>query len=54
MQTIPHIPLITVTPRPLNERLWTLYRREAAGTATRAERAELDALCDALERGAVQ
>jgi len=54
MQTIPHIPQITVTPRPLDERLWTLYRKEADGSATAAERAELDALCYALEREAVQ
>lgn len=52
MQTIPHIPLIAVEPRPLNQRLWELHRKEVAGTATAQERAEMDALCSELEASA--
>jgi len=47
--TIPVIPLISMTPRPLSERLWQLARKEADGIATPAETRELDALCATLE-----
>ncbi len=43
------IPLISVTPRPLNERLWALVAKEQDGTATAEENRELDRLCQALE-----
>ena len=49
--TIPKIEPITVQPRPLNERLWELHGKNADGSITAAEKAELDALCDALEAG---
>ena len=42
------IPLVT-PPRPLNERLWSLIAKEQDGTITKAETAELNALCDNLE-----
>lgn len=41
--------IVTVTPRPLNERLWELHRKCADRTATKAELDELDAMCRALE-----
>lgn len=50
-RVIPSIPFITEQPRPLNSRLWQLHAREAEGTITDAERAELNALCNELERG---
>jgi hypothetical protein len=49
--TIPTIPLITVSPRALNERLWELHRKAADRTITDEESAELDMLCDELEKG---
>jgi hypothetical protein len=47
--TIQAVPTVTVTPRPLNERLWELTGKETARTITRAETAELDALCAEIE-----
>ena len=50
--TIQAVPAITVTPRPLNERLWELVGKETARTIAPAERVELDALCAELEGAA--
>jgi len=50
-QMIPHIKPITVQPRRLNERLWELHRKAADRTITPEESAELDMLCDELEKG---
>jgi len=45
------IPLITTQPVRLNERLWELHRKAADRTITDEESAELDMLCDELEKG---
>jgi hypothetical protein len=50
--TIGAVPTVTVTPRPLNERLWELVGKETARTIAPAERVELDALCAELEGAA--
>jgi hypothetical protein len=50
--TIQAVPTVTVTPRPLNERLWELVSKETARTIAPAERVELDALCVELEGAA--
>jgi hypothetical protein len=46
---IPTIPLITVQPRQLNERLWLLHAKSADRTITPMEAVELTCLCNALE-----
>jgi hypothetical protein len=46
---IPTVQPITVQPRPLNERLWTLHRRSVDRTITSLEAVELEALCRTLE-----
>lgn len=46
---LPTIPRITVEPVKLNERLWELHGKCAAGTMTDAERRELDVMCAAAE-----
>ena len=50
--TIQALPTVTVTPRPLNERLWELVGKETARTIAPAERIELEALCAELEGAA--
>jgi len=50
-KVIPNIPLVTTQPRRLNERLWELHRKAADRTITPEESAELDMLCDELEKG---
>lgn len=48
--TITLIPPVEVAPVSPNARLWELYSKSAARMTTAAEEAELDALCDRLER----
>jgi hypothetical protein len=50
--TIPAVPIVTVAPRSLNARLWELTAKETTRTITRAETAELDAICAQLEGAA--
>ena len=50
--TIQAVPTVTVSPRPLNARLWELTGKEAGSTITAAETAELDAICAELEGAA--
>lgn len=47
--TIPRLIPIGIQPRPLNDRLWRLVDKEAAGTLSPMERIELDCLCKSLE-----
>lgn len=47
--TIQAVRTVTVTPRPLNDRLWELAGKETARTIAPAERLELDTLCAELE-----
>ena len=47
--TIQAVPTITVTPRPLNARLWELAGKETARTIAPAEHVKLNALCAELE-----
>ena len=50
--TIQAVPTVTITPRPLNARLWELVGKETARTIAPAECVELDALCADLEGAA--
>ena len=50
--TIQAVPTVTVTPRPLNSRLWELVGKETARTINPGESAELNALCAELEGAA--
>ena len=43
------VPTVTVTPRPLNSRLWELVAKETSLTIDDAERSELDAICIEIE-----
>ena len=47
--TIQAGPIVTVTPRPLNSRLWELVAKETSLTIGDAERSELDAICIEIE-----
>lgn len=47
---IPVLHPITATVRPLNERLWILHQRCAAGVITESEEAELNVLCALAEQ----
>jgi hypothetical protein len=46
---IPHIPLITETVRPLNERLWDLVRKEREGTISAMEQLEVNLMFLSME-----
>jgi hypothetical protein len=49
MTAIPHIPLIEITPRLPNPRLWFLHEKAKDRTITPLEAIELEALCRFLE-----
>ena len=49
-RTLAMVHPITATVRPLNERLWILHQRCAAGTISEAEEAELNTLCALAEQ----